>query len=618
MNPRVDLYPLDVIDPNPFQPRQREDPDHVRQIAASIQAHGLKQIPVGRELHTGHVVRVQLAAGMTRLAAFRLLLAETGKSEYAMLPVYIQQLTDAEMFETAVVENHDRKDLSPTELARSMKVYRDQFGKNSKQIGALYGYDDATVRNYMRLLDLPAPLQTQVDTGQISQATARKFLAAQNAAADPAKLLASAEAIARKAQEGQVSESDINTSIKTALQGTKSTVLMWEDWRSSPPRAGDYLWPLDDDWTISPGQQPQVKGDRLAKIYPGWSNDDQVKAAAQPYKSITALVDEALDINRHNPGAEHLAAALEIPLQMAAVIDTLNYPPACTRCPLYAVVNGNHFFGLRLCWENKKKHFVAGELAHLSQKLGIPVYDPAVDGEDYEIGAEYIHEYRQDDSGRERWGRWPTEFPAWLEKKAGHLRLKPKPSGYSQHDFTGSHTVALVSVRPELKGERERQRQEEAENQAKRDKTDENRLQERKNRAASEEFARAVAVPLFTPVFSGLRPGVLQVLYRSFTDDDGDEDLPADPAQAHDYRLDVEEHSVAAWCPDKNALQPPTQVHFSMQVKAYRWPFVVRFKSPDTLGHLIETLASYRRYVWPDCEPLELDKPLEPPKEGSE
>lgn len=75
--------------------------------------------------------------------------------------------------------------------------------------------------------------------------------------------------------------------------------------------------------------------------------------------------------------------------------------------------------------------------------------------------------------------------------------------------------------------------------------------------------------------------------------------------------LEVTEHSVAAWCPDKNALQPPTQVHFSMTVKDYRFPFVIRFKSPDTLGHLIETLASYRRYVWPDSEPLELDKPLQ-------
>ncbi len=68
---------------------------------------------------------------------------------------------------------------------------------------------------------------------------------------------------------------------------------------------------------------------------------------------------------------------------------------------------------------------------------------------------------------------------------------------------------------------------------------------------------------------------------------------------------------IAAWCPDENAKLPPEQVHF-----IFHWPadmadvppVVMRFKSPDTLGFFIEELTSYRRTVWPGCEPVQGEK----------
>ena len=66
---------------------------------------------------------------------------------------------------------------------------------------------------------------------------------------------------------------------------------------------------------------------------------------------------------------------------------------------------------------------------------------------------------------------------------------------------------------------------------------------------------------------------------------------------------------IAAWCPDENAKLPPEQVHFIMHqpavLAAMLPPFVIRFKSPDTLGFFIEELTKYRRTVWPDSEPVE-------------
>lgn len=62
---------------------------------------------------------------------------------------------------------------------------------------------------------------------------------------------------------------------------------------------------------------------------------------------------------------------------------------------------------------------------------------------------------------------------------------------------------------------------------------------------------------------------------------------------------------IAAWCPDKEAKLPPEQVHIVNTIPGLEeYPIVMRFKSPDTLGFLIEELIKYRREVWPNCEPI--------------
>ena len=67
---------------------------------------------------------------------------------------------------------------------------------------------------------------------------------------------------------------------------------------------------------------------------------------------------------------------------------------------------------------------------------------------------------------------------------------------------------------------------------------------------------------------------------------------------------------IAAWCRDDKARLPPEQVHFIFHfpVGVELPPMAIRFKSPDTLGFLIEELTKYRRTVWPDCEKVEGEK----------
>lgn len=70
------------------------------------------------------------------------------------------------------------------------------------------------------------------------------------------------------------------------------------------------------------------------------------------------------------------------------------------------------------------------------------------------------------------------------------------------------------------------------------------------------------------------------------------------------------EIQIAAWCPDAEAKLPPKQVHLINTIPGLEeYPIIMRFKSPDTLGFLIEELIKYRRTVWPDCEPVGEETP---------
>jgi ParB-like chromosome segregation protein Spo0J len=232
---------LDLIDPNPYQTREKENPEHIQQIAASIGADGLLQVPLARKVGE----RYQLAFGHTRLAAYRLLdqvqysLAthktmafeedslmarvmlqadRTGDAGilFSRMPLQIRELTDEEMFRFAVRENHDRADLTPIETARSMSRYRDQFQKTSAQIGELFGLNEATVRGKLRLLQLPPDMQKQLSDGHVGEMAMRELLAVFDLPEDLRK---------RAEENWYLSESKPSKIIQAALQGAEAQLL---------------------------------------------------------------------------------------------------------------------------------------------------------------------------------------------------------------------------------------------------------------------------------------------------------------------------------------------------------------------------------------------------------
>lgn len=75
------------------------------------------------------------------------------------------------------------------------------------------------------------------------------------------------------------------------------------------------------------------------------------------------------------------------------------------------------------------------------------------------------------------------------------------------------------------------------------------------------------------------------------------------------HPLGEPELQIYAWCPDPDALYPPEQVHLQFKIPGLEdMPLTARFKTPDTLGFLIEELIHYRRTVWPNCEPVGADR----------
>ena len=180
------LVSLDLIDPNPYQPRQVEDHEFVVEIAANIRQNGLMQVPTARPCGA----RYQLAFGHTRKAAFVL----NGETR---MPLIIRQLSDLQMFELGVAENIKRRDLNPIEEAHAMRRYMDDFGKTSKEAGEFFGVAEETVRQKVRLLKLPEPVQKQMRAGEINENAARSLLSMQKVA-DQAVVVKTAEKIAAK------------------------------------------------------------------------------------------------------------------------------------------------------------------------------------------------------------------------------------------------------------------------------------------------------------------------------------------------------------------------------------------------------------------------------------
>lgn len=360
------FVPLGNVEPNPWQPRVADDPEHIEKIAHSIAADGLLQFPVARGVESD---RYQLAFWHTRFRAYQFLneQPETWFTEhgypvkaYDKLPVHPHPLSDEAMFRHAVSENLARKDLNAIETASAMKRYRDEFRKSSVEIGALFGVNDATVRGTLRLLDLPTGARERLGKGELSQGAARALLSMRN--------LVTEDVIEQTAQvivenDGRSTPANI---IQNTLERQRNVLAMWQDGRDGKPRGGISWNGSERYWLLSMKNFPNQRLPELTlsdlPILLGRENDTQLLR-------VIAYAENALDAELRLGMMDNEAAK-----QMAETLAILRDPPSCDTCPLYGRFNGRHYCGLRACHMRKEEAWKKERMFSTGKRTGVELY----------------------------------------------------------------------------------------------------------------------------------------------------------------------------------------------------------------------------------------------------
>ena len=158
--------PTDMIEPNPFQPRMSFDQESLEELADSVRTLGLIQpITVRRK----SADRYQIISGERRYRACQMCGMD-------MIPAYIRDTNDQGMLEMAIVENIQRENLDPIEVAMSYQRLIEECDLTQEQMAIRVGKKRASVTNFLRLLKLPAKIQHDLKVGLLSVGHAKVLL----------------------------------------------------------------------------------------------------------------------------------------------------------------------------------------------------------------------------------------------------------------------------------------------------------------------------------------------------------------------------------------------------------------------------------------------------------
>ena len=165
-NNSIDSIDINLIETNPYQPRDTFETEALKELAASIKAQGIIQPLTVRKLSNN---AYQLISGERRLRASKL----AGLTE---VPVYIRAANDQEMLEMALIENIQRENLNAIEVAISFQRMLDECSLKQEELGDRVGKNRSTVTNYLRLLKLPPVIQAALRDSKISMGHARAMI----------------------------------------------------------------------------------------------------------------------------------------------------------------------------------------------------------------------------------------------------------------------------------------------------------------------------------------------------------------------------------------------------------------------------------------------------------
>ena len=162
--------PVERLRPGKYQPRTHMDQDSLAELAASIKAQGVMQPILVRAVDsTPGAERYEIVAGERRWRASQL----AGLNE---VPVLIRNIPDEQALAMALIENIQRENLNPLEEAQGLQRLIDEFGLTHQQAADAVGRSRPAASNLLRLLQLTAPVQELLMTGQLDMGHARALL----------------------------------------------------------------------------------------------------------------------------------------------------------------------------------------------------------------------------------------------------------------------------------------------------------------------------------------------------------------------------------------------------------------------------------------------------------
>ena len=182
----VQLIRIQDIEANPNQPRREFDEAGLRQLAASIEAHGIIQPITLRKVRAS---KFQIISGERRFRAAQ----QAGLTE---LPSYIREADDQSLLEMALVENIQRQDLNPLEVGMSFRHLMEECDLSQESLAKRVGMGRSSVANFLRMLELPEQLQSMLRSGQLGLGHAKALAGLRGSDAKYTQIALAAKAVA--------------------------------------------------------------------------------------------------------------------------------------------------------------------------------------------------------------------------------------------------------------------------------------------------------------------------------------------------------------------------------------------------------------------------------------
>jgi ParB family chromosome partitioning protein len=218
----MDEIALELIETNPFQPREFFAPEALQELAESIRVQGIIQPITVRKVSPK---KYQLISGERRFQASKIAGLKT-------IPAYVRTADDQQMIEMALIENIQRENLNAIEIALSYKRLMEECDLKQEDLGSRVGKNRSTVTNYMRLLKLPPHIQVAIRDNKLSMGHARCLVSLEDTAMQNALFQkAMAEDWSVRRLEDAVRQSgniDTPTSGSTAVKVSAQELQSWQ------------------------------------------------------------------------------------------------------------------------------------------------------------------------------------------------------------------------------------------------------------------------------------------------------------------------------------------------------------------------------------------------------